>query len=195
MPSHEARLWNTRYTKEPECWLSRSPHKLLHDHIELLNPDGLVLEVAAGAAITGLYLAELGFRVIALDISLAGLLLARRRADRHDVPLSMAAMDLSDPWLPPAHFDTILNFYYLSRPLLGCYQQALKPGGLLFFETFVRQIDQESNSEHYLERGELLNTLREWEIIYWAEIKRHRGASSQSSRLVSQLVTRKPSRK
>jgi hypothetical protein len=40
--------------------------------------------------------------------------------------------------LMPDRFDVILNFYYLSRLLWDTYRKALKPGGLLFFETFVR---------------------------------------------------------
>ena len=58
---------------------------------------------------------------------------------KETLPISFAVLDLMDPWLPAAHFDVILNFYFLSRPLWETYRKALKPGGLLFFETYLRE--------------------------------------------------------
>ena len=34
-------------------------------------------------------------------------------------------------------FDLIANFYFLERDLIPRIKQALKPGGLVFFETFT----------------------------------------------------------
>jgi SAM-dependent methyltransferase len=101
-------------------------------------------------------------------------------------------MDLTDPWLPREYFDVILNFYYLSRPLWNTYHEALKPGGLLFFETFLCEADM--NPSHYLDSLELKKAFDDWEIIHYAEVQRasHLPDHSSKKRRVAQLVARKP---
>ncbi len=190
MPHPDASRWDERYRQNPEQWLRRPPHQLVRVFAHLLPSQGLALDVAAGTAASGLFLAEHGLAVIALDISLTGLRLAQQRARQAFLPLSLAVMDLSDPWLPDHHFDVILNFYYLSRPLLQRYRQALKPGGLLFFETYLK--DSLHTSEHYLEGGELRRAFADWEIIYSQEGPRRGHREEYATRRIAQLVARKP---
>src|SRR5512137_593161 len=155
MSEQDAQIWNTRYLNEKEQYFKRKPYSLVSLFADQIPPGGLALEVAAGTAPVGIFLAGRGLRVIALDISQAGLRLAQKRARELSLSLSLAVMDLNDPWLPPSRFDVILNFYYLARPLFECYRQALKPGGLLFFETFVQDNQRMCNPAHALESGEL----------------------------------------
>jgi len=190
MPHPDAARWDERYRQNAEQWLRRPPHLLVRQFAPLLPPHGLALDVAAGTAASGLFLAERGLHVIALDISLTALRLAQQRARQANVPLSLAVMDLSDPWLPDRHFDVILNFYYLSRPLLQRYRQALKPGGLLFFETYLK--DPLHTSEHYLEAGELQRAFADWEIIVSYEGPRRGHREAYATRRIAQMVARKP---
>ncbi|MGC8856641.1 MAG: class I SAM-dependent methyltransferase [Anaerolineae bacterium] len=190
MPHPDASRWDERYRQNPEQWLRRPPHQLLRAFAHLLPSRGLALDVAAGTAANGLFLAERGLCVIALDISLTGLRLAQQRARQASLPLSLAVMDLSSPWLPDHHFDVILNFYFLSRPLLQRYHQALKPGGLLFFETYLK--DPLHTSEHYLESGELHRAFAAWEILYSQEGPRRGHREADTTRRIAQLVACKP---
>ena len=191
MPHPDAQFWDARYLTDKAHWARRQPYPLLRSYADQLPAAGLALEVAAGAAPAGIFLAGRGLRVIAMDISEAGLRLAQQRAHELCLPLALVVMDMSDPWLPPAGFDIILNFYYLSRPLFETYRQALKPGGWLFFETFVQDPDRRCNSAHYLESGELYSAFQDWEILHWAETWRKRGGNTLSSRRIAQLVARK----
>jgi SAM-dependent methyltransferase len=152
---------------------------------------GLALEVAAGTAPVGLYLARRGLRVISMDISEAGLRIAQQRAYKPSLPINFVVMDLTNPWLPSFGFDVILNFYYLSRPLFESYREALKPGGWLFFETFVQDSLRRSNPTHTLEPGELINSFHDWDILYWMEIWKRRRDGMFPSRRIAQLVARK----
>ncbi len=151
----------------PMRWCGRSPMSF--------QREGLALEVAAGAAPAGLFLARRGLRVIALDVSEAGLRLAQQRARKRSLPLSMAVMDMEDPWLPICRFDIILNFYFLSRLSFARYRLALKPGGWLFFETFVQDSQRRGNPAHALEPGELCSAFKDWDILHCVETRRRRG--------------------
>jgi len=176
---------------EKEHYFRRQPYPLLRSYANQLPPGGLALEVAAGTAPAGIYLARQGLRVIAMDISEAGLRLAQQRARELSLSLSLAVMDMNDPWLPPSRFDVILNFYYLSRRLFKCYHRTLKPGGWLFFETFVQDAHRSCNPAHTLESGELYSAFQDWEILHWEESWRKRDGGSHSTRTIAQLVARK----
>jgi tellurite methyltransferase len=192
MPHSDAQLWNARYLANQKYHLRRQPYKLVRSFADQLPSGGLALEVAAGAAPAGLFLAGHGLHVIAMDISEIGLRLAQKRARNYSLPISLVVMDLEDPWLPPSGFDVILNFYFLSRPLFECYRQALRPGGWLFFETFVQEIHNRYNSAHYLESEELFSAYKDWEILHWAETWKNQRGNPLSARKIAQLVARKP---
>jgi SAM-dependent methyltransferase len=195
MPHPDALYWDQRYSHEASRYAPRSLHRLVTVHLDLFPSNGLVLDMACGTTSTGKLLASHGQRIIALDVSIAALTIAQLEARIDALPISLAVMDLTDPWLPRAHFDVILNFYYLSRPLWKTYRNALKPGGLLFFETFLCEADM--NPDHYLDSLELKNAFDDWEILQYAEVQRASHLQNQSSkkRRVAQLVARKPKEK
>jgi SAM-dependent methyltransferase len=118
--------------------------------------------------------------------------LAQGRAKKEHLPISFAVMDLMNPWFPPAHFDVILNLYFLSRPLWKHYREALKPGGLLFFETYLSE--KGNDPARYLQTQELRQAFTDWEIIHYLETERqvrsHNGVDGM--RWSAQLVARKP---
>jgi tellurite methyltransferase len=192
MPHPDAQIWNARYKSDDRYYNRRQPYSLVTSYIDQLPRDGLALEVAAGMAPVGLFLDRRGLRVIAMDISEAGLRLAQQRARKNSLALNLVVVDLTDPWLPPSGFDVILNFYYLSRPLFERYRRALKPGGWLFFETFVQDAFKRSNPSHTLESGELNNAFQDWEILHSMETWKRRRSGMFPPRRIAQLVARKP---
>ena len=189
MEHPDALLWNDRYIKEATSYSQKLPRPLVTSHLDLLPQNGLVLDVACGTTPTGRFLASRGWRVVALDVSIAALRLAQPQVQKEALPVSMAVMDLVDPWLPREHFDVILNFYYLSRPLLQTYRNSLKPGGLLIFETFLWK-ENMTPKDHYLDSFELRNAFGEWELIHYVET--HRPDHPDKKRRIAQLIARKP---
>ena len=192
MSHPDAFFWNERYTKDMSWRGHRPPRDLVTSYMHLLPRDGLILDVASGTASTAIYLAMHGWQVIALDVSDAALRLAQARAREEMSPVSFAQMDLmDDPWLPFEHFDVILNFYFLSRPLMRTYRRSLRPGGFMFFETFLHhEKDHHGNPLHYVGPSELRNVFGDWETVHYAEKMQSKGPGK--SRWVAQLIARKP---
>ena len=191
MTHPDAEKWNKRYGEEGSRWLSSKPRQLLHDFACLLPDSGMALDAAAGVALHGRFLAERGFHVIALDISEVGLHLAKQDAAKRGLWLETAVIDLTTLWLPANCFDVIVNFRYLERSTFSVYRQALRPGGLLIFETFVQPNTPEEHPHYFLKPGELRAAFATLEIIH-SEITAVHGAISHRLKMVEQLVARKP---
>jgi tellurite methyltransferase len=186
----DAAKWNGRYQTEGEKWQKSRPRQLLLDYVDQLPVSGLALDAAAGVAVHGLFLAERGWHVIALDISEVGLRLAREQALARGVWLETAVFDLTNPWLPANTFDVILNFRFLERSTFTVYRRALKPGGWLLFETFVHPKRTVKDPDYFLEPGELRSAFADFEIIHSAQ-KEVQGQRSGRMKQVEQLVARK----
>jgi len=191
MTHPDAKKWNKRYEEDGEQWLASRPRRLLRDFAHLLPRTGLALDAAAGVALHGRFLAERGLHVIAFDIAEVGLQLAKREMANMGGQFETAVLDLSTLWLPPNSFDVIVNFRFLERTTFPVYQQALRPGGLLIFETFIRPNTPEEHPHYFLKPGELHASFANLEIIH-SEIMAVSGAISCRLKKVEQLVARKP---
>jgi SAM-dependent methyltransferase len=109
-----------------------------------------VLDLACGPGRHARYLRSLGHAVTAVD------------REPRDIPgARFVRADLEDgsPWpLGEERFDGIVVANYLHRPLLPRIAQALAPGGVLLYETFMRgneRYGRPSNPAFLLEPGEL----------------------------------------
>ncbi len=187
----DALKWNGRYQSDGDQWQQSKPRQLLQEYAHLLPKSGLALDAAAGVGLHGLFLAARGLHVIALDISEVGLRLAKRQAERVGVWLETAVIDLAQPWLPANSFDVILNFRFLERSTFPVYHRALRPGGLLYFETFVETEAAQAHPHFFLKPGELKAAFADFEHIHYAltEVKGNRSGRMKAA---EQLIARKP---
>ncbi|MBK8987739.1 MAG: class I SAM-dependent methyltransferase [Chloroflexi bacterium] len=190
MTDQDRLKWNGRYAAEGDHWQSSPPRKLLQTYLAQLPHSGLALDAAAGVGVHGLVLARRGLHVLALDISEVGLRLARTQALVEGVWLETAVYDLSRPWFPPHSFDVIVNFRFLQRATFAAYRHALKPGGWLIFETFIRAPETTTDVDFYLQPGELHAAFADFALLHSEEVAIN-GRSGQSKQ-VAQLVARKP---
>ena len=111
--------------------------------------------------------------VVAVDISWRGLHKLAKRARRERLPIYPVHGDLDHFHLPDEAFDVIVNTKFLQRALLPEYERALKPGGLLLFETYnVDEIDAlggDISREHALERDELREAFADLDMLLYEE--------------------------
>jgi SAM-dependent methyltransferase len=125
-------------------------------HLALVQPGGLVLDLAAGVGRHTKLLLERGYRVRSIDRDAASLApLAGPRCTVEEVDLETGA-----PWPLGGGYDGIIVANYLHRPLLPVVAAALAPGGAVIYETFAlgnERFGRPSNPDFLLRPGELLN--------------------------------------
>lgn len=187
----DAAKWNGRYQTDGHYRQQGNASQLLQNFAHLLPKNGVVLDAAAGVGVNALFVAQLELSVVALDISEVGLRLLRQQAAELNVDVATAVFDLTAPYFPANCVDAILNFRFLQRDAFAAYKRALRPGGLLFFETFVHTGAGDTPS-YFLKPGELRHAFADFNIVHSAEtaVPGHR---SGRLRPVAQLVAHKNS--
>ncbi|HEY3177030.1 MAG TPA: rhodanese-like domain-containing protein [Candidatus Polarisedimenticolia bacterium] len=137
------------------------PSSWLVENADLLPRGGRALDVACGRGRHALLLAAAaGLSVRALDRDEAKIAALRDDAVRLGLDVSAEAVDLEagGAGLGVEEYDLILVIHYLHRPLFPAIVAALRPGGLLLYETFT--VDQAarghpSNPAFLLQHSEL----------------------------------------
>ena len=163
--------WNSKYASH-EHLTEKKPVEWLKDHADMLNGKGLALDIASGEGRNAVFVAEKGYQTVAVDISAVGLEKARCLADEKGVTIETCVADL-DKWeIKQNAFDLIICFNFLDRRIFPAIKNALKPGGLIFYETFTVDYLKYSNfkREWVLEHNELLDTFKELRILNYREI-------------------------
>ncbi len=168
-------------------------------------PQGRALDVAAGRGRHALFLARQGLTVEALDRDEQALSELGRTADAEGLKnLTTRTIDLEPAGLPPpdlgtAQYDVITVFFYLYRPLFPMLIQALRPGGLLVYETFLvdnhLRYGHPRRREFCLEPNELLHLTAPLRICRYDEDERvydsHSGQPTERL-FTAQLLAEKP---
>ena len=167
MAEADRERWNRRYTERyaeraydflPSRWLAEIESQLVPPH-----PEARALDLACGPGRNAVWLAERGWSVDAWDISdtaLSILVAEREERSAHGFPLpiDIREIDLDQAEIAAASYDLVLNMLFLDRRLWPQMAGALKPAGLLAFETFVEHplgCTSEVSPEHMLNPGEL----------------------------------------
>lgn len=169
--------WNERYADESLPAFPDTPAAWLVEHRALLESRaaaGRALDVACGDGRNARYLAELGYAVDALDISDVAVRRLSTAAPTLGLAVTARVADLeADTALPNAEYDVIVNFNYLQRNLFDALAAALRPGGLLFVETFARphvdELGHEFPEEFVLGDNELLRAFPGLRVLRYFE--------------------------
>lgn len=198
-PDHPAReRWNQRFASAGAAPGQDAPSEWLVENEALLRElrghDNLrALDVAAGSGRNALYLAALGFEVDAVDISDVAIDQLRAAAGERGLAVHGQVLNLENAALPDGPYDVVVSMNYLQRDLFGALAAALKPGGLLLFETFaavhIEQLGHGVNPDYVLQGNELLRAFAELHVRRYSE-----GVTERSGRPrgVASLVAQRP---
>jgi tellurite methyltransferase len=157
---HFARAGNQDFTPVP----------LLVEVAEMLSP-GRALDLACGAGRNALYLAGLGWRVVAVDSSPTAIRILRERAAEKGLAVEAHLADLEAGAFPinPAAYDLICDFFYLQRNLFPQIREGVRPGGVVAAQIHLRD---EHAHDFVLDPGELRAEFHGWKILYYSEAPR-----------------------
>ncbi len=197
--------WDERYADgDWEDEDGRGPIELLERASTWLGGEGWALDLACGVGRNSLALAEMGYSVLAVDLSVEGLRRLRDRSRATSVGERSGGRALRSrihPVLADAHtlevrssaFRAVVDSYFLLRSTFPLIRRALAPGGVLVFETFsVVEIDVlggDIRREFALERGELVEAFGDFEILLHEEGVFDR---PEGERGLARLIARKP---
>jgi tellurite methyltransferase len=183
------------------------PASIVRELLPIL-PRGAALDVACGTGRHALLLAARHQHVTAVDWSGTGLDILESRARAARVPvhridtverigkslhggIAMVHADLERLELPENSFELILCVQFLQRSLFPQLLRAIRPGGMLLFETYTRvQLEFAGgprNPAYLLESGELREAFPELRVIFYRELRAGQGIAS--------LVGQKPGNK
>ena len=162
--------WEEHYQKKSPADM-QPPDSLLTDNRKLLT-GGTALDIATGSGRNALFLAECGYQVVGVDRAGSAAKLAAGNAKARGLKLDTVTADILDYDFGTERFDLITNFYFLERDLIPRIKQALKPGGLVFFETFTSYgipRDDPRYRKFLIDPNELLTMFSDFFIMFYFE--------------------------
>lgn len=194
-------MWDERFDT-PEYIYGTQPNDFL---VSVANeiPPSKVLCLADGEGRNGVYLASLGYEVLAVDQSAVGLAKAQKLAIAKQVSITTIQANLADFVIEPEAWDGIVSIYcHLPSPLRNkVYQQiirGLKPNGVFIFEGFApEQLQYNTGGPKDLDLLPKLVTLQEelgslnWEISQDIERELWEGRYHNGKAAVIQMLGRK----
>ena len=134
-------FWEQRYAEPGHAYGTR-PNVYLTSHRELFQPGQRVLVIGDGEGRNGVWLAEQGLDVVAVDFSITGLRKAEALAKERNVSLTTHCVDMTVWDWPQDEFDYVVIIYVHFPPDVRARMhqaalQALKPDGQIILEAFT----------------------------------------------------------
>ena len=182
--------WNERYSAaEGEA----TPCYALREFTHLLPKEGTALDLACGRGGNALLLAKQGLQTQAWDLSSVAIEHLQTISDAQKLNIQASVRDVEQEPLPANNFDVIVVSYFLERKLVSALMNALRPDGLLFYETFISEKPQgvgPSNPDFVLGENELLRLFTGLHVLAYRE-EGMVGDMEKGQRNVAMLVAQK----
>ncbi len=161
--------WNERYRAPIDAGTAA---RVLEENLHLLPAAGRALDLACGLGGNAILLAQHGLIVDAWDISDVGVAALRAAALEQKLPIRAEVRDVELDRPPQETFDVIVVSYFLSRDIIPDLVRALKPGGLIYYQTFTRQrvsVRGPRRTGFRLADQELLHLFADLQIVFYRE--------------------------
>jgi len=199
--------WDRRYAAADGFLFGDAPNVWLASCAAFLEPGMRVLSLADGEGRNGVWLAGLGCRVSAFDVSPVGIERARRHAAARGVDLDLQVADIAHWKWEPECFDAVAAIFIQFAPpdlrarIFAGIAQTLVPGGLLILEGYgPRQLVYRTGgpgvAENLYTMPMLLQAFEGWHILASRDADRQvsEGAGHCGMSHLISLLLRKPGR-
>lgn len=161
--------WNARYRAETG---ERQASRVLKENLHLLPVNGRALDLACGAGGNAMLLAQQGLEVAAWDNADVAIAALQDVARKRQLSIQAVVRDVETNPPAPETFDVIVVSYFLCRDIIPAVIQALKPDGLVYYQTFIRQrvSDRGPQREAFrLADQELLHLFSGLQVLFYRE--------------------------
>ena len=161
--------WNQRYRNSENageaCWV-------LKNNCHLLPKNARSLDLACGLGANALLLARYGLESHGWDLSTQALEKLSTFAKAQQLSVCTKQRDVEQQPPEANSFDIIVVSQFLYRPIFPALINALKPKGLLFYQTFhqLKQGNLGPNTQKFLlQPNELLSLLSPLRLVFYRE--------------------------
>lgn len=202
----KAPFWEESYKRpgKPDTFGEGKPSKAVERIAQLLSPGAKVLDLGCGEGRNALYLAGLGFKVSAFDISVAGVGKMLGVAKDRRVKIAGSVCDMRE-YDFPYKFDLIICMGCLQFVMRDEWKIIIKqikentaPGGLnlvgVLTDTLPEPPDMEGLMVGLFKEGELFEYYKDWEMsdirVYTFNDTHPGGISHEHA--ANELIARKP---
>ncbi|MDO6506114.1 class I SAM-dependent methyltransferase [Colwellia sp. 4_MG-2023] len=185
---------------------------LLSSQLLTFDSKAQVLDLACGEGRNGLHVLENDINVVFADINGESLKQVEQAVNRLQLNTQKLAqywqVDFEQDHFDQVHFDqgndkplkaetfdAIMVFRYLHRPLMTQIKAAVKPGGMIIYETFTEKqakLGRPKNSNFLLKPNELLEYFSDWKILYSFEGEVFTSQGNHAKQAIAQIVAIKP---
>lgn len=161
-----ASKWNARYAFANKAL--PEPAAVFQYAEPFLPSGGVALDVACGRAGNAFHLASLGFEVHAWDISDTVIDWVNQYNKQRSEPLNVLATvrDVVQHPAEPDSYDVIAVTRFLDRSICAVLMAALKPNGILLYETFTAGLN---NKNYLLEANEITQLFAGLDVLFHKE--------------------------
>ena len=162
--------WNHVYSQSGQtCYPAV---QVLTENDFLLPKTGAALDLACGLGGNAIFLAEQGLAVTAWDISIVAIDKLSTYAVQQGLNINARQEKIVADSFTECSFDVIVVSRFLDRTLSDAIIDALKPEGLLFYQTFTREKSSSkppNNPDYLLTENELLALFSPLRVIFYRE--------------------------
>jgi SAM-dependent methyltransferase len=162
--------WNSIYSESEPSFYPAAP--VLTENDFLLPITGIALDLACGLGANAIFLAERGWAVTAWDISIVAIDKLTAFAVRQGLTINGCQEKIVAKSFTEYAFDVIVVSRFLDRTLSDAIIDAIKPDGLLFYQTFTQEKTRRSppnNPDYLLGSSELLTLFSPLRVIFYRE--------------------------
>lgn len=187
-PEAERNRWNRVFAMKPPNIRTDANRFLVQVAASL--PPGAAIDVGMGFGRNALHLARTGWTVIGIDISDVGVQRAQEQAQKEKLSLTAIRADALQFDYGKDKWDLVAVMYMggIATRLADRLTDALKPGGVLVIEHFLRKPEERLG---YLP-GELPKAFPRLEVLRYTEQDASPDYDQQSQGRVVRLLARKP---
>ena len=199
-----ADFWNARYATDAYIF-GTAPNVFLASQAGLIRPGMRALAIADGEGRNGVWLAEQGAQVHAIDVSPFALDKARKLAAARGVAADFELADVLNWDWPDAAYDLVVAIFIQFAPpperdrIIAGIRRSLKPGGLLILQGYTpKQIEfgtgGPANPANLYTAALLRTWFGDWDIRHLVEHEDFisEGTHHHGQSALIDLVTRKP---